>query len=267
MNSFKAALGALLTLGFCFLVLGLAHAQTAGPFQFGQQLSSATLNNTLASKLDWNSGAPTLGVPASVDLTHATNVPVNQAIGVLPAPNGGAGTVIGALKANGAGSVSQAACADLSNAAASCATDATKAANISFGVRVTSQVSNPTGTTNATGVMMGASSGVSVTPSQTGRLLILFSGDGAVSVAGSTFAAGVRYGTGTAPANGAALSGTECTYVSGTSATANAQVSFELSCVVAGLTVGTAYWIQPRLASISGGTANIYDLHFTVIEE
>lgn len=41
---------------------------------------------------------------------------------VIPAANGGAGTITGALKANGAGTVSQAACADLSNGATGCST-------------------------------------------------------------------------------------------------------------------------------------------------
>jgi hypothetical protein len=41
---------------------------------------------------------------------------------VVPAAKGGAGTVTGALKANGAGLVTQAACADLSNGATGCST-------------------------------------------------------------------------------------------------------------------------------------------------
>lgn len=40
--------------------------------------------------------------------------------GTLAAARGGAGTITGALKGNGAGTVSQAACADLSNGAAGC---------------------------------------------------------------------------------------------------------------------------------------------------
>lgn len=46
---------------------------------------------------------------------------------------GGIFTVTGALKGNGSGVISQAACADLSNAAASCSTDATNAGNIGSG--------------------------------------------------------------------------------------------------------------------------------------
>lgn len=53
--------------------------------------------------------------------------------GIVAAARGGAGTINGALKGNGSGAVSQAACADLSNAAASCSTDATNATNITSG--------------------------------------------------------------------------------------------------------------------------------------
>lgn len=53
--------------------------------------------------------------------------------GIVASTQGGAGTVSGALKGNGAGVVSQAGCADLTNAAASCAIDATNATNIGSG--------------------------------------------------------------------------------------------------------------------------------------
>lgn len=59
----------------------------------------------------------------------STNATVNLAAGaavtgVLPSANGGAGTVNGALKGNGSGTTSQAACADLSNAGTGCSASA-----------------------------------------------------------------------------------------------------------------------------------------------
>lgn len=66
---------------------------------------------------------------ATTDTTSASNI----SAGTLAAARGGAGTITGALKGNGSGVVSQAACADLSNAAASCATDATNMGNAASG--------------------------------------------------------------------------------------------------------------------------------------
>lgn len=80
-----------------------------------------------------------------------SNLPVNSATGILPAANGGAGTITGALKANGSGTVSQAACADLSNASASCATDATNATNLSSGTVPAARL--PLATTGAFGAV------------------------------------------------------------------------------------------------------------------
>lgn len=65
---------------------------------------------------------PVLGTPASGNASNLTSIPVANATGVLPVANGGAGTINGALKGNGSGTVSQAACADLSNGASGCST-------------------------------------------------------------------------------------------------------------------------------------------------
>lgn len=66
---------------------------------------------------------PNLGTPSAINLTNATVVPASQLSGVVPAANGGAGTINGALKGNGSGTVSQAACADLSNGRTGCSTN------------------------------------------------------------------------------------------------------------------------------------------------
>lgn len=55
---------------------------------------------------------------SGADLTNLNGSNITS--GTVPAARGGAGTINGALKANGSGVVSQAACADLSNAGSGC---------------------------------------------------------------------------------------------------------------------------------------------------
>ena len=118
--------------------------------------------------------------------------------------------------------------------------------------------SNPAATSSVPGVMMETGSTLAITPGFSGRLHICLQGQGGVSIATASFTVTLRYGTGTAPTNGAALTGT---ILGGTlaawSAVANAVVPFTLTGIATGLTVGTAYWIDFSLAVSSGtGTAN-----------
>jgi hypothetical protein len=74
-----------------------------------------------------------LGTPSSGVATNLTSIPVANATGVLPAANGGAGTISGVLKANGSGTVSAAACADLSDDGTACtAATGTSGATLPF---------------------------------------------------------------------------------------------------------------------------------------
>lgn len=113
--------------------------------------------------------------------------------------------------------------------------------------------SNPTGT-GATGqTMQGLGSTCAITPNTTGRIFVTFSFTHANAVS-TTDTAALRFGTGTAPANAAGVTGT----VAGAqivmfepTATASNQVA--VSSVITGLTVSTAYWLDLSLATGSNG--------------
>lgn len=126
---------------------------------------------------------------------------------------------------------------------------------------------NPTGTNNTTGLMMGLAG--AFTPTRTGNCMIIISGDMTNGTASSGSKVQIRYGTGSAPANAAALTGTAVgnlvRYV-GLAGSTTLEVPFTCNAVVTGLTVGTAIWLDIGLASITSGTAAIKDVSISVIE-
>jgi hypothetical protein len=114
---------------------GVEAGSLKSNFLVGQNI---TLTNTstfdVTSNSLYGSVITNNSTAAAYRLNTSTGLPLSTGVtGVLPAANGGAGTITGALKANGSGTVSQAACSDLSGVAASCSTDATNASNISSG--------------------------------------------------------------------------------------------------------------------------------------
>lgn len=128
---------------------------------------------------------------------------------------------------------------------------------------------DPTGTTNTTGLMMGLAG--SITPVFTGRIAIIISGNltNSTATAGDGAKAQIRYGTGTAPANAAALAGTAVgSFISSVleRATASDLQAFTLNAIVTGLTPGTAYWIDIALAALVGGTGQAKNISITAWE-
>ena len=124
---------------------------------------------------------------------------------------------------------------------------------------------DPSTTTSTTGVMMGLAG--SITPGYSGTIMITISGD--IDNNGNNNGAQVqiRYGTGSAPANGAALTGTTAGgLVKFNENNSSIRAPFHCNAIVTGLTVGTAYWIDLSLASISGGTSRIRDISISVVE-
>lgn len=116
--------------------------------------------------------------------------------------------------------------------------------------------SNPGATTSTTAVMMGLAG--AITPNATGQVKIWINGNGSNASATDDFIVQIRYGTGTAPTNGAALTGTGLGgNIQGTCTDANDFIPFCLVGMVSGLTVGTAYWVDVSLASGVGGSATL----------
>lgn len=129
----------------------------------------------------------------------------------------------------------------------------------------TSTPADPTGTTNTTGLMMGLAG--SITPVNSTRILVTISGQMANTTVNDGATVQLRTGTGTAPTNGAASTGTQRgASQTMTSLVAAQRSGFSISAVVTGLTLGTAYWIDARLAAVTGGTANIFGVTISAVE-
>jgi hypothetical protein len=126
---------------------------------------------------------------------------------------------------------------------------------------------NPTGTTSAVGVMMGLAG--AITPSVTGRVLVTICGSIQNSVATDGGQVQIIMGTGAAPANGDALTGTaygSLQVSTRSNGVANGKIPFSITALVTGLTPGTAYWIDVSLARIAGGTATISSVAISAFE-
>jgi hypothetical protein len=118
----------------------------------------------------------------------------------------------------------------------------------------------PTGTNNTTGLMMGLGGTCAIAPVFSGRILVSLVYSETVSVAASSPTTKLRYGTGTAPSNGAALTGTQIGNTQLITVSAGWYAG-SLGGVVTGLTVGTTYWLDIGLASSSSSsTASLSDI-------
>jgi len=129
-----------------------------------------------------------------------------------------------------------------------------------------SSPTNPTGTTSLVGVMMGLNG--SITPTLTGRVLMLLSGTLANATAiGNGATVQLRYGLGSAPANGAALAGTAVGgVVQYIAATTTQKAPVSLQALVSEFRLNTTYWVDVSLAAVVGGTATLTDISLTLLE-
>ena len=129
----------------------------------------------------------------------------------------------------------------------------------------TAQPADPTGTTSTTGVMMGLSQ--VFTPTKTGRLKVTVQYIANQNTTADGTTAQIAQGTGTAPVNGAAATGTlkgqpsTMTFLTGVLAVPDVLVA-----IITGLTLNTAVWIDVNLKAVTGGTASITKVN-VIIEE
>jgi hypothetical protein len=137
-------------------------------------------------------------------------------------------------------------------------------------VITTSNNNNPTGTTSTTGVMAGLAK--SFTPTVGTRALIIVSGQATNNTGDAGFKYDLRYGTGAAPANAAALTGTQIGSTITGSAVASGSTNgvpimpFITHGVITGLTPGTAYWFDLGQYVVGSGTVTFSSINVTVIE-
>lgn len=138
----------------------------------------------------------------------------------------------------------------ITTSAASCATTLTTAP-----FRVESLPANPTGTTSGTQVMAGLAG--SFTPATSGKMQLMVQSTIANGTINDGCIVQMRFGTGAAPVNGAAATGTAIgKQQSAVSFAANAQNASTLIAYVTGLTPTTVYWFDLGMAAVTGGTCS-----------
>jgi hypothetical protein len=116
--------------------------------------------------------------------------------------------------------------------------------------------------------MMGLAG--SITPATTGKIIIIINGTMQNDTQGDGCGVSIYTGTGSAPSNGAATTGTS----RGASTVANQaqpgntffQFPFSIAAVVTGLSAGTTYWIDANMGAISGGTCTMLSPNITAAE-
>ena len=137
------------------------------------------------------------------------------------------------------------------------------------GAMFTGLPGNPANTISGTGVMMGLGSTCTVTPTRTGNILFIISGQEANNTAGDGINIQLRGGTGSAPANAAMPVGNVLSSTIGASMVTGGgaqNLPFTIQGTMTGQALSTALWFDIKLASITGGTVNIANVKCSAVE-
>lgn len=120
---------------------------------------------------------------------------------------------------------------------------------------------------NPTVTMLGLAN--SFTPQFSGKVAVIVAGRFSTNTAGVYCLAQIRYGTGTAPANGGAAVGTAIgnqSWSINALTTANIYIPFACVAIITGLTIGTAYWFDLGGTNSATGTASYSNIYTQIIE-
>lgn len=137
------------------------------------------------------------------------------------------------------------------------------------GVALSRTPTNPTALASASLLMAGLgvqTAACRIVAGGTGRLVVMITGDLVADANGRTSATQISYGTGTAPANAAAVAGTQTGgSLAWVSLTAQLTRPFAISTLITGLTAGTDYWLD-LAGSSSAGTIQYTNLNLLAFE-
>lgn len=150
--------------------------------------------------------------------------------------------------------------------------DATRTFNPAPALPAAFAPADPASTASQTLVMMGLGSTCTYTPRGSGKLLVNISACVKTNTALVSFTAGPRYGTGTAPANGVAVTGTAFGAAAGDISTrgtgTGSYVPISWTVLLTGLTRGTAYWFDMALlTSTSADVAVMGNVMMSIQEQ
>ncbi|HTA83602.1 MAG TPA: collagen-like protein [Bacteroidia bacterium] len=269
-----------------YTILGNNTAATAAPTYFTPILASALFSNqgTTTTVLHGNAaGNPTWSaISLTTDVTGILPLANGGTNASLTASNGGifystatAGAILAGTATANKVLQSGASGAPTWSTATYPATAGTKGNYmVSDGTNFIStgpnasqtNVASPTGVNRTAALMQGL--GATITPGASGKILVVIS----AQIANSTLNDGGRiqlyYGTGTAPANGAAVTGTAVggTIEYGDVKTAGNFYPISTNVIITGLTTGTTYWVDLSLIALTGGTASLSNVSISIIE-
>ena len=128
------------------------------------------------------------------------------------------------------------------------------------------QTGNSTTTLKMNG-LGAAAAPCTITPKVTGRVVFTITGQLSQNTGGDGVTYKLAYGTGAAPANAAAATGTIASATHTWTALAGQLITqFALTASATGLQVGTAVWFDLQVAEVTGGTAAITHVDCTAQE-